>query len=91
MTILEEFEFAPNRATVGQRNFAELERRIQGYTHTQSVPASTWNVAHNLGYRPTAFSLWIDDAVHHAVVEYVDDDHLQVKLQANKTGLFKCS
>jgi hypothetical protein len=23
-----------------------------GYTHTQATPATTWTIAHNLGYRP---------------------------------------
>lgn len=91
MTFLTDIEFAPNRATVAADNFRELERRIQGHTHIQTVPASTWNVAHNLGYRPTAHSVWIDETIHAAALVFVDENNLQVIFNANKTGVFKCA
>lgn len=46
------------------------------YVHTQSAPASTWTINHNLGYRPSVELLdaggqEIDGAISHPTVNQV--------------------
>lgn len=60
---------------------------LYGYGHTQTTPASTWNVNHGLGYRPSTVSVWIDNQQRIADVEHVDNDNLTVSFRGNQTGI----
>ncbi len=75
---------------LAQQNFDEIERRATGHTHEQTVPAATWVVNHNLGYRPAACSLWIGDQMGFACFVHINNDTLEVRFQANYTGIFRC-
>jgi hypothetical protein len=58
-----------------------------GYGHTQTTPASTWNVNHGLGYRPSTVSVWISNQQRIADVEHVDNDNLTVSFRGNQIGV----
>ena len=62
-----------------------------GYTHTQTMPASLWAVAHNLGRRPSAVLVWVNDLVMQPAVEHLDNNHLQANMNANYAGILRCS
>lgn len=56
------------------------------YIHTQSAPASVWNIAHNLGKYP---SVTIVDTANSEVegdVEYVDSNNITLRFTASFSG-----
>jgi hypothetical protein len=91
MAFLQDTLDSASGALLVQQNFEEVERRFTGCTFEQTVPASTWSVNHNLGYRPTACTLWIGDQVGFADVVHLDDNNLEVRFAANRTGVFRCA
>lgn len=60
------------------------------YIHTQSIAASVWTVAHNLGRRPASEVVDNLGAVLVANVVYVDDNILQVTHGAPMIGAVYC-
>jgi len=61
------------------------------YTHVQVSAQLVWNVAHNLGKRPTVAV--VDSAGTQVVgeVDYVDDNHLTVTFTAPFGGRAYCN
>jgi hypothetical protein len=53
---------------------------------SQDVPATTWEVVHNLGGRPNVTVVDSAGTVWETGVEYVDDDHLRVTVSAPFSG-----
>ena len=65
--------------------------KLKPFKHIQGSSASTWQIDHNLHYRPTTFSLWIGvKCAFSFVVEHVNDDRLYVKFGAAYAGEFQC-
>lgn len=48
------------------------------YVHLQGSPASTWEVQHNLGKRPSVTVVSSTDAVVYGIVEYVDNNNVRL-------------
>lgn len=93
MSFLSDIRESKNASLDAQSNFAEIELRLTGYEHVQTSSASVWTVTHNLGYRPSGWSLWLDSRggrASVAVVTHVDNNSLTVSMAANHTGRFKC-
>lgn len=52
------------------------------YRHTQTAPASTWTIAHSLGYRPAVSLEDFAGSLFEADVDYPDDATVVVHLSA---------
>lgn len=53
---------------------------------TQSVPASTWTVLHNLGQDPSAVSVYVGGVLVFANVDPIDDNTIQINFAQPQTG-----
>lgn len=62
-----------------------------GYTHTQSTPATTWTVVHNFGFRPAGITVW-DSSLQFADCEinHLDNNSFEVKHREARTGIVRC-
>ena len=61
------------------------------YTHSQTIPAAIWTVAHNLGRKP---SVTVTDHLGNVVVpdvRYLDNDLVQVTHGVSLTGYVYCN
>lgn len=56
------------------------------YTHTQSVSASTWNVTHNLGFRPSVAVLGPTGEQVDAAIAWPTLNTVTISLAASMTG-----
>lgn len=52
------------------------ERADKSYTHNQMSSASTWNVNHNLGKKPSVTVVDTADSIFIGEVDYIDDNNL---------------
>lgn len=59
---------------------------VDSYTHVQNTPASVWTVTHNLGYRPSGITIWVNNKVVLSDIDYVSDDILTITFRYNNTG-----
>lgn len=59
---------------------------VSAYTHIQATPATTWNVVHNLGYRPNVAPVDSLEREFMADITYVDDNSLTINLTAATAG-----
>jgi hypothetical protein len=91
MSVLQDVRDSDAGGLLIQQNFEEVERRFTGFTFNQTVPASTWSVNHNLGYRPSACSVWIGDQIWGVPVVHIDNNNLEVRFAANRSGVFRCA
>lgn len=62
------------------------------YVHEQVVPQSVWQVGHQLGRYPAAWSLFDDEGREcgQYVVQHLDEDTLRVTMDIPTAGLFRC-
>jgi hypothetical protein len=60
------------------------------YVHTQSTPATTWPVAHNLGYRPVVSVTDTSYREMEAGVTHTDSNNLTVSLLTALAGYAAC-
>ena len=60
------------------------------FVHTQSAPASTWSVNHNLGFRPdvTVYSLGGRETI--ADVLHLNDNQVEIYFAAPAAGAARC-
>lgn len=56
------------------------------WVHTQSTPASVWQIAHHFGIRPHV-EVMVEDEVVHEVVQHPDDEHTTITFGAPFTGV----
>lgn len=56
------------------------------YTHTQSVPAILWTVAHNLGFHPVVQVFDINGLEMDAVVAHLDLNNTEISLSSAMRG-----
>lgn len=56
------------------------------YIHNQISSASTWNIAHNLGKRPSVTVVDTGDNIVTGDVIYVDDNNVQILFASAFTG-----
>lgn len=58
-----------------------------GYSHHQAAPASTWAVAHLLGYKPGGVTAYDSDGRQiEGVVEHIDVDNLRIHFSSSFSG-----
>lgn len=50
------------------------------YTHMQSAPASTWTIAHNLGFQPTTQARSVSGSVIDVEVLHLSENVLEIHL-----------
>jgi len=65
---------------------AELYLRTKRYIHDQPVPATTWNVVHDLGGRPSVTVVDSAGTVVHGEVSYSSDSEIQLNFSAPFSG-----
>lgn len=58
----------------------------QPFTFTQTVPAATWTVIHNLGQDPSAVSVYVGGVLVFANVDPIDNNTLQVNFATPQAG-----
>lgn len=58
----------------------------QSVTYTQSVPAATWTIIHNLGQDPSAVSVYVGGVLVFANVDPIDNNTLQVNFASPQVG-----
>ncbi len=63
----------------------------KNYTHNQSTPATTWNVAHNLGKFPAVTVLDSAGTEFQCEINYIDSNNLQVIVTAAFSGVAYCN
>ena len=56
------------------------------YTHTQSAPAATWTINHNLGYRPAVTALTVGGAEMETEVVHTSINQTIIYLAAAMAG-----
>jgi hypothetical protein len=56
------------------------------YVHTQSSPAATWTISHNLGRRPSVTVVDSAGSVVIGEVTYLSDNSLRVEFSAGFSG-----
>jgi len=57
------------------------------YTHTQGVPATVWNVVHNLGYKPGG--VYVEDSAgspNDAAIDHIDSNSLTLTFVGATSG-----
>lgn len=59
---------------------------VSQYSHSQSVAALTWNVAHNLGAQVDSVNVYVGGRLVYASVEIVDSNNLTVTFSQAQTG-----
>lgn len=57
-----------------------------GYLHTQAVPADTWTINHNLGYRPAVELLTVGGVAFDATVTHPTANQTIVNLLTERAG-----
>lgn len=62
----------------------------QAFVYTQSSPASTWTVNHNLGAKPTVTVFTVGGVELEANVVHLSVNQLQVLLAAPMAGSVRC-
>ena len=63
----------------------------KSYTHTQDSGAATWNVAHNLGKRPSVTVVDVNKGQGDGIVTHTDDNNLTVTFPGSTTGKAYCN
>lgn len=63
-----------------------LATKDSHYTHDQNTSSATWNVAHNLGKKPSVTVVDSGDTVLHGQIEYTDLNNLTITLSAPTSG-----
>lgn len=61
------------------------------YMHNQTVAASTWNVAHNLGYFPHVTIIMDDGTEVVADIDHADVNNVVITFPTPYTGKAVCS
>lgn len=56
------------------------------YTHTQSVPSSTWSIQHNLGKKSSVMIVDSTDAVVFGDVNYIDSNNVTITFNGAFSG-----
>ena len=76
-----------NRVPVVRATPVVVNTSVTTYTHTQSSPASTWTVNHNLGRIPAAVSVLSVGGVEvEAGVTHVSNNQLVVEFASSQVG-----
>jgi hypothetical protein len=65
-------------AQVATVTFSPAAGSDKNYVHSQLTPASTWDVAHNLGKRPAVSVVDSGGTQVEGDVDYIDDNHVQL-------------
>lgn len=61
-----------------------------GYEHTQLSPAATWNINHNLGYRPSVSVFSVGGVEVNAEVVHLSNNQTQVSFNTPYAGFARC-
>lgn len=61
------------------------------FTHDQMIPSDTWNVVHNLGYKPNVLIEDSAGTIVHGEIDYVDNNNLTLRFSAAFAGKAYCS
>jgi len=56
------------------------------YKHTQNAVSYTWNITHNLGYKPSITTTDTADFTVEGTIKYIDNDSLTVTFSEAFTG-----
>jgi hypothetical protein len=70
-------------------DFAVFTLSSQGaptFVFTQGIPATTWNIQHNLGKFPSVSVINNNDVVINGEVTYIDNNNVQLNFSAGFTG-----
>jgi hypothetical protein len=59
---------------------------VLAYTHIQNAVSYTWDVSHNLGFRPNVTAVNSSGLVVEGDVEYIDNDNLTITFAIPVTG-----
>ena len=80
---------------VNSTDTASIEYRLShvplGYDHTQSSAASTWTIAHNLGYRPSVSAFSVGGVEMIASVTHLSINTLQLDFNLPVAGSARLS
>ena len=63
-----------------------LHKAHQHLIFTQGVPATTWNIQHNLGKFPSVSVINNNNIVINGEVTYIDNNNVQLNFSAGFTG-----
>lgn len=58
----------------------------KNYVHTQSTPAATWTVSHNLGKRPAVVVVDSAEDVVYGDIQYIDDNTVTLTFSGAFSG-----
>ena len=61
------------------------------YLHTQAAPSSSWNVNHNLGFKPDVATYSVGGLEFVAEVLHISDNQLTITLAAPTAGFARCT
>lgn len=71
---------------------AEVEAGMAGtYLHTQAIASSSWNVNHNLGFKPDVATYSNGGLEFVAEVLHISDNQLTITLAAPTAGFARCT
>jgi hypothetical protein len=66
--------------------YGRLVTTDEGYEHVQNSPARRWVVDHELGCTPAGISVFVNDHLTMAEINYIDDDTLVIQFNSSERG-----